>query len=93
MSPWDGDESDDSSKDLVAVWLARCRGTVPPVLDGRNRSRALDYDSGRGRGFLLCSEIQKVTAGSKKLYVEVICGEQDYMWKRTLSHHSVKSFS
>eukprot|EP00884_Botryococcus_braunii_P022699 jgi/Botrbrau1/9112/Bobra.0305s0016.2 len=45
MSPWDGDENDDSPNELLAVWLARCNGVIPPVLDSRNRSRALDYDS------------------------------------------------
>jgi hypothetical protein len=54
MSPWDGDENDDNPNDLMAVWLARCTGTIPPVLDARSRSRALDYDSDTRPGMCPC---------------------------------------
>lgn len=45
MSPWDGDEAEDNPKDLAAVWVARCCGSPPPILDMRSRGRPLEFES------------------------------------------------
>ncbi len=50
MSPWDGDEAEDSPKDLAAVWVARCSGNPPPILDTRSRGRSLDFESSEWPG-------------------------------------------